>query len=421
MSLRPCRVLASWALAFASAIGVMQSHAAPLPERPDLDSAAAAREEQRENVRDAIGRLELLTGQPLLVSSKDRKRYAARFGTPLAPGDVIQTQGGSRCRIVLASGDVLHVGEGSLVGLDKAKESWIANLWRGRVMAYGMPALQGRQQPLRLRSEAGEVELKAGKVLFTADGLATSMMVFDNRVLWRGADGAEAVLAAGQSWSNPDGKFAASSYNPKEEETLSLQVSPEVPAAKSGLKAYTEGDLAGAREIFQNVQTSFPYNSVAAYYLGLMLVQQQDSAGAAQQWKTVVLSDPEFAARNQLPQHLTLLLTVAMNEEIKSALANETKLSVQPPEPNSIAVRPFANTGGEKYKVLSKGLTAMIISDLSKVPNLKVLERAKLQRLEDELKLSKEGLVDSETALRTGRLLKSEKMLIGDYLIEARP
>ena len=83
-----------------------------------------------------------------------------------------------------------------------------------------------------------------------------------------------------------------------------------------------------------------------------------------------------------------------------------------------MAVLPFMNRGDPAQATLSKGLTAMVISDLSKIPDLKVLERAKLQKLLDEMKLSDSGLVEQKSAIRAGRLMKAEKIMLGDYQLQ---
>jgi uncharacterized protein YjcR len=64
-------------------------------------------------------------------------------------------------------------------------------------------------------------------------------------------------------------------------------------------------------------------------------------------------------------------------------------------------------------------LTAFVITDLAKVPGLKVLEREKLEKLIDEIKLSEKGdLVEKSARVRAGRIMRAEKLMIGDYLIE---
>ena len=83
-------------------------------------------------------------------------------------------------------------------------------------------------------------------------------------------------------------------------------------------------------------------------------------------------------------------------------------------------MQPFIQTQGDpKYQVLSKGITAMIITDLASIPGLKVLERSRIQKLIDEIKLSQSGLVDEEgIAVRAGKIMKAEKMVMGNYAID---
>jgi hypothetical protein len=60
----------------------------------------------------------------------------------------------------------------------------------------------------------------------------------------------------------------------------------------------------------------------------------------------------------------------------------------------------------------------MVIADIAKVPNIKVLEREKVDRLLEEIKLSQSGLVNKETEVRAGRLLRAEKLVVGDYKVD---
>jgi len=69
-----------------------------------------------------------------------------------------------------------------------------------------------------------------------------------------------------------------------------------------------------------------------------------------------------------------------------------------------ITVLYFDNdTGNAAFKHLGKGLADMMTTDLSAVPNIRVVEREKLQSLLDELKLQKTSYFDPSTAQRIGR------------------
>jgi TolB-like protein len=65
---------------------------------------------------------------------------------------------------------------------------------------------------------------------------------------------------------------------------------------------------------------------------------------------------------------------------------------------------------------LQKGLSVMLTTDLAKVKDLEVVERAKLQAVLEEIELGTSGLVDTATAPRVGRLVGARFLSGGDIL-----
>jgi TolB-like protein len=83
--------------------------------------------------------------------------------------------------------------------------------------------------------------------------------------------------------------------------------------------------------------------------------------------------------------------------------------------PNTLAVLYFQNRSGrEELDPLQKGLALMLITDLSIVKNLQVLERARLQALMEEMGLGVSGLVEEGAAPRVGKLLGAGRLVGGD-------
>jgi TolB-like protein len=119
-----------------------------------------------------------------------------------------------------------------------------------------------------------------------------------------------------------------------------------------------------------------------------------------------------------VPKTLTLLASSQLQQEVASAVARESEVVGTPPEPGSIAVQAFVNQGNPAYRAMAKGLAAMIIADLSKVPGLKVLEREKVQLLVNEAKLGDSGLADTASAVRSGRLMRAEKVVVGNFEVQ---
>lgn len=71
------------------------------------------------------------------------------------------------------------------------------------------------------------------------------------------------------------------------------------------------------------------------------------------------------------------------------------------------------NTGNPDYDVLQKGLADMLITDLSAVESIQVVEREKLQAALDELKLQRTQYFDPKTAQRIGRGIGAQYAVTG--------
>jgi len=187
---------------------------------------------------------------------------------------------------------------------------------------------------------------------------------------------------------------------------------------QTAMEAFKSGQYEAARTQFEAVLAQSPTEPLVSYYLGLVALELKDKNAALVQLRKFTESDPDAARERGVGQLLTLLLTDQLQTEVKQALQQESQLSSQPPEPNTIAVQPFTNRSDPVYAALAKGIAAMLITDLSKVPGLKVLERQKVQKLVDEIRLSESGLVDEQAMVKAGRLMRAEKIMIGSFGVQ---
>jgi len=84
---------------------------------------------------------------------------------------------------------------------------------------------------------------------------------------------------------------------------------------------------------------------------------------------------------------------------------------------NTVAVLYFKNkTNQSDLDPLQKGITLMLITDLSKVGGLQVIERVRLQALIQEMGLGTTGLVAPGAAPRVGKLLGAQWIVGGEIL-----
>ena len=187
---------------------------------------------------------------------------------------------------------------------------------------------------------------------------------------------------------------------------------------KSGLEAFNQGNDAQAVQALESVRSVAPGETLVSYYLGLIALRREDNASALSLLQQYAREDPEGAASREVPKTLTLLSSTQLQQEVAQAVAREREVVASPPEPGSIAVQAFVNQGDANYRAMAKGLAAMIIADLSKVPGLKVLEREKVQLLVNEAKLGDSGLADRASAVRSGRLMRAEKVVVGNFEVQ---
>jgi len=367
-----------------------------------------------ENV-PAIAQIELCTGE-IQISKLDKNSQTE--GT-LFPGDTLQTTDNqnSRCRVAFPNGNTIHIGPATTVKFDKDQQ---VTLMQGQLIAYAMPTLGQQEQAMMLHIGDGVLALTMGKVFATVKD-KPEIAIFNDLVsaVWHDSKG-EKTLYPGNLVKLSSGSTVEIMQAPRNMEAeVSEQMSPETPAVKRATQAFKDRDLVTATRLFKQIQQAFPYNAAAAYHLGLFELNANNTSKAVQQWQKYVEIDPDGAKKNGVTKQLTLMTTQSIQDEVKQAIANEKTLSELAPEPNSIAVHPLINKGAEQYGPIGKGLTAFVITDLAKVPGLKVLEREKLQKLIDEIKLSQTGaLVETTSRVRAGRIMRAEKLMIGDYLIE---
>ncbi len=87
-------------------------------------------------------------------------------------------------------------------------------------------------------------------------------------------------------------------------------------------------------------------------------------------------------------------------------------------DPKTIAVLYFENNSivdKDKLDPLKKGLADMMITEMSKIKGLKVVERQRIQSIIEELNLNETDMVDKSTTQKMGKLLGAKVMLFGGF------
>jgi TolB-like protein len=88
-------------------------------------------------------------------------------------------------------------------------------------------------------------------------------------------------------------------------------------------------------------------------------------------------------------------------------------------EKETLSILYFDNiTKDKEYDWLSKGITDMLISEITETGTVDVVERTNLKKVLDEQALSQTGLIDDKKALELGKLMSAAKLIYGSYIIQ---
>jgi TolB-like protein len=89
-----------------------------------------------------------------------------------------------------------------------------------------------------------------------------------------------------------------------------------------------------------------------------------------------------------------------------------------------IAVLYFDNNSIGKdradFEGIGKGIADMLITDMAANPNVRIVERDRIQALITEQNLTKEKTIDPQTAIRLGKLIGAQYMITGGFMSDGR-
>lgn len=162
-----------------------------------------------------------------------------------------------------------------------------------------------------------------------------------------------------------------------------------------------------------------PNDPQTLFYLGMTLESEHKNNIALKVYKRYDSVPLLSAYRKKLAGRHQLLTRKMIRDEIQSLVKQEGQLGAVQLSPNAIAIFPLTYQGiDQQFAILGKGISEMMISDLSQVPGLMLIERIRLQALIDEIGLGQSGLVEESTAPRFGRFLRAGKILHGSYDVQ---
>jgi TolB-like protein len=113
-------------------------------------------------------------------------------------------------------------------------------------------------------------------------------------------------------------------------------------------------------------------------------------------------------------KELSSIIVKQEKKEVKSVISSENKIL---PSPKRVAIINFDNTSGttSEFGDLGGPLRDMLITDLTEVKNLSMVDRQALEKLLNEQNLNNTNRFDQNTATKLGKLLGAEIIITGTY------
>ena len=161
---------------------------------------------------------------------------------------------------------------------------------------------------------------------------------------------------------------------PAMEAALKRNPSDAALMTRVGIAYYDAKEYGRARDVLNGALAISRQNYAGNVYLGLALEElgQFDSARVAYRTASAVARNDQ--QRSEIDSHLVLLTRRELRQAARDAIAQEATLSSEAPKANSVAVFPFRYVGtNEELRPLARGLTHLMVSDLSKLKKLTLL------------------------------------------------
>ncbi|MBW2194268.1 MAG: tetratricopeptide repeat protein [Deltaproteobacteria bacterium] len=224
------------------------------------------------------------------------------------------------------------------------------------------------------------------------------------------------ILFSGCTLMKAEMKFGKKNYEeaiPLLKEYLAENPDSVLMRSKLGFAYMKTGRLDDSVVELKKVLAAKPGEPFAVLNLGLAYVHKKEYGKAIDLWQGY-RDKKRPLVEEEIRRQLTLLRIAESQRLAKQAIADEERLKTVEPKSNTIAICYYKDLSRDKsLRAFQKGLAAMVITDLSKITSLTIVERERLQSLLEEMDLGQTGIVDESTAPRTGRLLRARNLVVG--------
>jgi len=181
-----------------------------------------------------------------------------------------------------------------------------------------------------------------------------------------------------------------------------------------GLAYYKAEMYENAIDAFKQAALIDPDDGVSVLHLGLSHEILGNEAEAVQVYRTFLDSNPDSDMYSRIRRRVQFITDKMVREEVQAIIANESQIDASKIPSNTVGVLGFDASSLEPgYAVLGRGLSEMVTTDLTKIEELRLVERLRLNEIQKELSLSQSDIVDKTGAPRLGMLVGAATVVTG--------
>lgn len=181
-----------------------------------------------------------------------------------------------------------------------------------------------------------------------------------------------------------------------------------------GMAYYHNEQYAEATDALKQASILDPDDGTSVLYLGMSYERMGMLRDAAELYRTYLDKNPDGKIADRVRHRARYLTDKVVQDEVQQLIADEKAIDTETLPDNTVAVVGF-NPGNlsTRYAPLARGLSELLVIDLSKVPELTLVERLKLQAILDELELTRSEYFDKDKVPRVGKLVGAGRLVSG--------
>lgn len=198
------------------------------------------------------------------------------------------------------------------------------------------------------------------------------------------------------------------------EATLARQPGSEDTRVQLAAAYQATGRPAEAATLLEPVVRDDPDDPATLFLLAMSYEGAGRLTEARRTYESYLAGNGPASLDRRAESRLARIERSELEKAVRDAIASERSIGPATIDARSVGIFPFVFGGADAdLEPLGKALAELLTADLSQTDRLRVVERAQMQFLLDELTLTATAAVDPATAARAGRILGAGQLVQG--------